>query len=370
MNQDTGLFEAENPGTWTVTLKVNDATETTSVTIVPGKIDSIELVNQDANVTTDGTYQFEVIGFDADGNSIPVHTSWEVDNGKISGDGMFEPENEGTWNVTITVPGTALSIRTTIVVSRGAISKLILDPSVHVMKVNETQKFTVTAMDSIGNELPVAMADVTWDVSDPNAGFFDTNGVFTAKKAGKVTVTAAVSISAPTNDSNTSGPAENVFGSAEVTIIEDYDSLPPDGGPVEVEKEKDEGANMGLLILLIILIIIIVVLLLVFMRTKGAEEKEVPPRRKEREPEEPEEEEEWEEEPEEEPEPEPQEEPSGWEVVDEEEDEEYDEDLEDIDIEEEDEPEEKAVPAKGKMPIKGKMPKKGKMPEDDEDFWE
>jgi hypothetical protein len=371
MNQDTGLFEAENPGTWIVTVKVGGITETTQVTIVPGKIDSIELVSQDANVTTDGTYQFVVIGFDADGNVVPVHTNWEVDNGMISGDGLFVPDDEGTWNVTVTVPGTALSIRTTIIVNRGTISELILDPSVHVMKVNETQKFTVTAMDSVGNEWPVS-SDITWDVSNPSAGFFTGEGVFNAKKPGKVTVTATVSLSTSTNDSNTSGNGENVIGSAQVTIIEDYDSLPPDGKTGDVKKEKDEGANMGLVILLIILIIIIVVLLFVFMKSKGAEEREAPARRKreEREPEEereePEEEEEWEEESEEEPEPE--EEPGGWEVVDEEEDEEYDEDLEDIDVE--DEPEEKAVPAKGKMPIKGKMPKKGKMPEDDEDFWE
>ncbi len=388
IGEKTGLFEAEEPGTWTVTVNISGVFANTLLTIKPGRVHNFQVVTNNTTIAADSELQLAVQGFDEDGNLVPANFNWEVENGEITQDGLFIPTEVGRWNITVMGKDSDVSIKIPVTVLRGKPDKLALEPDVHLMKVNETKRFTTTAYDIKGN-FWLVNTGIDWSVTNPSLGYFDSSGIFHAVKAGKTTVVASITIENNGGNGNGGGNGSNstrteatVTGSAEITIYEEPQPVqPPVGGGTEKEAGA-ESTNLVLLILIIIMIIIILILIFLILRKRKVEE----PREKER-PAEEEEEEEMEEEAEREGEeeavgeeeeewetveeegleeariPEEEEEPSvGWEVLEEEEEEELDEEYAP--------PEVKQVPAKGKLPKAGKMPKEGKMPVKEEEEFE
>jgi hypothetical protein len=398
-----GLFDPDTVGTWTVTLDLNGTKDTTNVEVIHGIPVNIDLQTVNPEITTDDELPINITITDSDGNAIPIQPHWDLENGEVTPDGVYIPDTPGTWEIIMTVPGTDLSLKTNITVLRGLPKELIIEPQVVVLKVNETQKFTVTGVDNKGNSWLID-SDLIWTISDTSLGYISTDGTFNAVEAGKVTVTAKYTfpIDDKTNDNKTNGGNGNgngngnetngnetngnssragtradefITSTAEVTIWDDFVPEPPKKEGDDDGESKEGEMNFGLLILFIILLII-VILLIVLLALSRRKSKPGPYDKAAVEEPESEPEEEYEEEAEVEAEDWDESEDVGtgtggeedsWEVVDEEEDEEVD----DSDWESEPE-EEQQVPKKGKMPIKGKFPK-GKMPleeEEEEDIWD
>jgi hypothetical protein len=378
-----GLYTPDTVGTWTVTLDINGTKDSTQVQVIPGKPVDISLQTINPVITIDDEQTINVTITDSDGNVIPVQPHWEVENGEVTPDGVYIPETPGTWEIIMTVPGTDLSMKTNITVLRGSPKELIIAPQVVVLKVNETQKFTVTGVDNKGNSWEID-SDLTWSISDTSLGYISTDGTFNAVEPGKVTVTAKYTFTIDDNSNKTNGNETNgnstraradefIVGSADVTIWDDFVPEPPKKEKDEDGDDKEGEINFGLLILLIVLLIIIILLIVLLALARKKDKKDKKDRYESEDDRESEEEIEEEGEAEDWDESEDAETSAGgeeesWEVVDEEE---ADEEDEDSDWESETE-EEQQVPKKGKTPIKGKFPK-GKMPleeEEEEDIWD
>jgi hypothetical protein len=70
-----------------------------------------------------------------------------------------------------------------------AVGKISLEPPEVVLRVNDTQQYTFTATDELGNTLTLAP---TWAVAPARVATIDANGLLTAKAPGSATITASV----------------------------------------------------------------------------------------------------------------------------------------------------------------------------------
>ena len=133
-----------------------------------------------------------------------------VGAGKISSTGSYKAyTTPGTYTITATVSGTAVSESSTVQVVPGPAKKLVIDGAVPLSIASaETHTFTAVTTDSYGNQVD-APAAIVFSLSKPKAGEITTDGVFTAgstpakysnvviAKCGKITGKLSVTVTAP-----------------------------------------------------------------------------------------------------------------------------------------------------------------------------
>ncbi|MFY9194431.1 MAG: Ig-like domain-containing protein [Methanoculleus sp.] len=205
----TGLFTALAAGTTTITAESGDITATVTVTVSAEDpvLTSIEITPPGATIGIDGTEVFTATALDQFGVEMTdgVEITWSSSDesvGTIDQTGLFTALAAGT--TTITAKSGEITTTATVTVSAEdlVLTSIEVKPSTATLVVNDSLRFTATALDQNNNDMPVG--EVIWTSSDTAVGTIDADGIFTALAEGSVTITA------------TSG---DVAGTATVTVI-------------------------------------------------------------------------------------------------------------------------------------------------------
>jgi hypothetical protein len=256
-----GTFTPTTPGIWTIFANLSGISGNATVTVTPGELDNIAIDPESASITTDDNIQFEVKGYDADGNELSVTPAWSVTGGgTIDTSGNFTASKPGTWTVFANV--SEFSIQADVTVALGSVHTINVDPDYTEVNVSENAEFSARAYDADGNEL--TGLTFTWEIN--GGAVINYAGKLTGKTAGNWTVYA-----------NNSG----VSGTAMIWVKAQPGDKPddtPDDQPGDEPEDGDEDDSLMYAVLVIIAIIIVVMLVLFFIfmkRKRGAQEQSV-----------------------------------------------------------------------------------------------
>jgi hypothetical protein len=184
-----GLFTPDTVGIVTITASSSGITVKTFVTVTPGALSSIVVSPSTAEITADESKDFDAKGYDAKGNDVTLDSvTWQVEDGVIDSNGLFNPEKVGAWDVTAkvgSITGTA-----EVTVNHGKAVRLEITPSSLTLKVGESAGFTVKAYDIKKNSWDLTAEDVQWKSSDEAVAIVSSAGIVTGKGAGTAVVEA------------------------------------------------------------------------------------------------------------------------------------------------------------------------------------
>ena len=177
-----GLFTAgTTAGTFTNTVRATSGAVSGSATVVvtAGPLATITVTPNPAALTPNATQQLVAIGYDINGNVVPVAPVWSVvaGGGAVSAGGLFTAGTvPGTYTNTARAASGAVAGTATVVVSAGALASITVTPNPATLAINGTQQFTAVGHDASGNVVPLVP---TWSVV-ALGGAVDGNGLFTA----------------------------------------------------------------------------------------------------------------------------------------------------------------------------------------------
>ncbi|MGA1873138.1 MAG: hypothetical protein ACMUHY_05655 [Thermoplasmatota archaeon] len=107
----TGLFDPQRPGFWTVYANLSGISGSETIEVVSGALSYIIVEPDDARLNISDTRKFSAGGFDSDGNQVFLDPRWEVDGGgSMHSSGIFTAETPGTWTVTCSYEGIVASV--------------------------------------------------------------------------------------------------------------------------------------------------------------------------------------------------------------------------------------------------------------------
>ncbi len=205
----TGLFTALATGTTTITAESGDITATVTVTVSAEDpvLTSIEITPPGATIGIDGTEVFTATALDQFGVEMTdgVEITWSSSDesvGTIDQTGLFTALAAGTTTITAESGDITATVTVTVSAEDPVLTNITVKPSTGTLVVDDSLRFTATALDQNNNDMPVG--EVIWTSSDTAVGTIDADGIFTALAEGSVTITA------------TSG---DVAGTATVTVI-------------------------------------------------------------------------------------------------------------------------------------------------------
>ncbi len=188
-----GLFEATTTGTGQVTassdLGVTDSSA--YLKVVPGELASITISPDSAILSADSTLQYEVVGYDADGNERhPGTITWNLTAslGTIDTDGLFEATTVGTGQVTASSNLGAVDSSAYLEVVVGDLARLAISPDSAIVSADSTLQYEVLGYDADDNQRD--MGTITWDLT-ASLGTIGTDGLFEATTTGTGQVTVS-----------------------------------------------------------------------------------------------------------------------------------------------------------------------------------
>ncbi|MFC1933725.1 Ig-like domain-containing protein, partial [Chloroflexota bacterium] len=194
---NNNIYTTEKAGEWTVTAthSASGQTDTSTLTVNAGAVDSIVLSPATATITADDTINYSVEGFDQYNNTTGNETAgcdFDIDAGAHGSwnDYEYTAETAGTWTVTANHTATGETDTATLTVNVGAINEIEISTTPSTITADDTATFTSTAYDIDLN---------SWDVTSGTVFSIDTlaggtwggtySNVYTAEKEGTWTVT-------------------------------------------------------------------------------------------------------------------------------------------------------------------------------------
>lgn len=154
--------------------------DSVSVTVLAGELASITLTPPTADVAVGATQQFTAVGKDANSNVVDLPTpvwSVEASGGTIDpSTGLFTAGTlAGTFTNTVKVTSGSISSTSSVTVTPGPLTNLVITPASKSLAIGATQQFTVVGTDANNNVVAITP---TWQAVA--GGTIDDNGLFTA----------------------------------------------------------------------------------------------------------------------------------------------------------------------------------------------
>ncbi|WP_221795129.1 beta strand repeat-containing protein [Oceanobacter mangrovi] len=228
-----GLLTARSEGQATIQISTTldtGATVTDSVTLVvtAKELQSIAITADETSLAAGTQLQLVATGTYTDASiTKPLQSGfiWQSSDtsvATVSASGKVTAQDVSTsTTVTITAAGTASGVTVTsltLTVEPAVLQQLVIAGNGSSVPVGETQTFTVTGYDSLGDLMTSAeVGTVQWSTSDNTiATIDDSTGVLTAVNAGQVTVLASQLVGSTT----VSAEIDVLIGDAELSSIE------------------------------------------------------------------------------------------------------------------------------------------------------
>jgi len=179
---------------------------TSSVTVTPAPVASVDVTPSPASVIVGTTVQLTATPKDAAGNALTGRTvTWGTSNATLAtvdANGLVTGNAAGG-PVTITATSEGKSGSSAVTVNAVPVATVDVSPATGTIQVGATIQLTASPKDASGN--PLTGRIVTWSTSDATLATVDANGLVTGKAAGgPVTVTAT---------------SEGKTGTAAITVI-------------------------------------------------------------------------------------------------------------------------------------------------------
>jgi uncharacterized protein YjdB len=185
-----GRVTAMSSGQAIVTATANGHSATSTITVDPVPVASVEVVPASASVQVGSTVQLGAIVRDANGNVLvgrPV--TWTTSDGSVasvSTSGLVTGRAEGP--VTITATSEGRSGSASITVTRVPVASVEVSPASASMTVGGTVQLSATTRDANGQALTGRA--VTWTSSNADLATVSATGLVTGRAVGPVTITA------------------------------------------------------------------------------------------------------------------------------------------------------------------------------------
>lgn len=153
--------------------------DSVSVTVLAGELASITLTPPTTELAVGATQQFTAVGKDANSNvvEIPARTwSVEAGGGTIDTAGLFTAGTvANTFTNTVKVTSGSISSASSVTVTPGPLTNLVITPASKSLAIGATQQFIVVGTDANNNVVAITP---TWQAVA--GGTIDDNGLFTA----------------------------------------------------------------------------------------------------------------------------------------------------------------------------------------------
>ncbi len=147
----------------------------------PGTVDRVVVTPLSATVTAGATFTFTATAYDASNNPVPTATfTWSAlgTAGAVNSSGVLTAScTPGTLSNAVTATSNGRSGSANLTITTAPIASLVVSPANATVRSQQSQQFSVMALDVCGN--PVASPAVTW-VATGSAGIIDTTGQYTA----------------------------------------------------------------------------------------------------------------------------------------------------------------------------------------------
>jgi hypothetical protein len=150
----SGLFTALKAGTGSILAALGDVSKSVSVTVTPGPLASVTVAPATAALTSGSTYQFSVVGKDANGNAISSITpTWSAIGGigTVSSSGLFTATTVGSGMVMAASGSASGTANVTVTPSRPLITSLTANPS--AISPGATSVITAAVTDPDGDAI-------------------------------------------------------------------------------------------------------------------------------------------------------------------------------------------------------------------------
>ncbi len=181
-----GTITALKEGEATITVTVGSFVKTCLVTVTEIPLDSIEINNQSEELIKGQSVQLQVVynPTNTTDNKDVVWSSDAEDVAIVTEDGLVIPKKAGTVTITAQVGGKTASV--TYTVKEIALESITVSAEQITIKEGETLQLEV----EYNPEDTTDDKTITYVSSDETIATVDENGIVTAKKAGKVAITA------------------------------------------------------------------------------------------------------------------------------------------------------------------------------------
>ncbi len=184
------VYSAKYAGEWTVEGNYEGNTDTATLNVEPGEVDSIVVTPRETTVKAGEKQSFDSIAYDQFSNEIGGVTGeseWSIEDGaKGSWNGnVYTSEKAGRWTVSAEYEGFTDSVRLTVEV--GPADEVEIQPGGRNVTAGQSIRYSAFAYDQFGNEVGDVTGKTNWSIDDGARGRWD-GSVYTSEKAGRWTV--------------------------------------------------------------------------------------------------------------------------------------------------------------------------------------
>ncbi len=169
-----GVYTPGSAGAALIVAVSEGIADSAGATITAGALASVTVTPGSASLSSDSSLTFTAAGADAKGNPVPIVPAWNVTGGigTITAGGLFDPITVGSGSIIATTG--SFSDSSSVIVTAGAVSTLILTPSDTTISADDSLSFAASAFDADMNPFTPVVA---W--SEPTGlGTIDGTGLF------------------------------------------------------------------------------------------------------------------------------------------------------------------------------------------------
>lgn len=191
-----GTFKPIKAGNTMLTVKAGGITTTTTVAVVPAKMEkAIIKPSGPVKIKAGQVQEFSAFGLDPLGNVIFYKVDWAVSPkklGQVDARGMFKAIKAGPGEIIASVQdiktGQVQKVKASLSIDPGTPKRIVIKPEQVDLVAGEKKAFQAKVLDNYGNQLDVP---VHWELENENVGHLSQNGMFKAIKAGNWDIIAS-----------------------------------------------------------------------------------------------------------------------------------------------------------------------------------
>src|SRR5213076_3051662 len=187
---NSGLVSGVTPGTATITATSEGKSGTSSITVTPVPVASVDVTPATASVQAGQTVQLTATPRDAGGNPLSGRTvTWSSSNTEVatvSNSGLVSGVTPGSATITATSEGK--SGTSSISVTNVPVATVDVTPPSASVQAGQTVQLTATPKDA--NGAPLSGRTVTWSSSNTSVAAVSNSGLVSGVTPGSATITA------------------------------------------------------------------------------------------------------------------------------------------------------------------------------------
>jgi len=189
----SGLANTLAAGTTTITATVGSLSDTSTLTIVPAHLTSIEVSPATPSIALGTTQQFTAVGnFDDGSTQLLTSVTWSASPVSVSSIDAFGLATAvGTGTTTISATSGSVTGTATLTVSTATLVSLAVTPANSTMAIGTSKQFTATGTFSDTSTQDLT-ASVLWSSSKATVATINNQGLATSVALGSATITATL----------------------------------------------------------------------------------------------------------------------------------------------------------------------------------